>query len=131
VVTEEWFYASLSAQHWVDPKPHLHEHYAAQQLARGLKKPQRIFLKLKFFIGFSSNPSDIFLSTIISASGGSISDDLASADLMIFGMMAYTCMHHLAFAHCVSLTQLTVHPNYATTFYRNPLLLVQHSSNLV
>ena len=97
-MTEEWFYASLSAQHWVDPKPHLHEHYAAQQLARGLKKPQRIFLKLKFFVGLSSNPSEIFLTTILSASGASICDNLAAADLMIFGMISLSYMRHLAFA---------------------------------
>ena len=86
-MTEEWFYASLSVQHWVDPGPYMHEHYTVQQLSRGIGKPQRTFLKLKFFIGMSSNPSQIFLETVLSAAGGSIADTMQSAEYLIFGKM--------------------------------------------
>ena len=84
-MTEEWFYSSLSAQDWVDPVPFLHARHSGQQIARGLNKPQRIFLNTKFYVGCSSNPSQIFLETILSASGGSIADKLGSSDYLIFG----------------------------------------------
>ena len=39
-------------------------------------------------MGHSSNPSQIFLETALSASGGSIADSLGSSDYFIFG----TCL---------------------------------------
>lgn len=39
-------------------------------------------------MGHSSNPSQIFLETALSASGGSIADSLGSSDYLIFG----TCL---------------------------------------
>ena len=88
IVTEEWFYTSLSCQEWMDPMPYLHARHSSQQTARGLHKPQRIFLNTKFFVAYSSNPSQIFLETILSASGGSIADNLTSSDYLVFG----TCL---------------------------------------
>lgn len=96
IVTEEWFYSSLSTQDWVDPVPFLHAHHSGQQLARGLNKAQRIFLNTRFFVGHSSNPSQIFLETALSASGGSIADDLGSSDYLIFGT-CLVCL--LSFTH--------------------------------
>ena len=87
-MTEEWFYSSLSTQDWVDPVPFLHARHSGQQLARGLNKAQRIFLNTRFFVGHSSNPSQIFLETALSASGGSIADSPGSSDYLIFG----TCL---------------------------------------
>ena len=91
IVTEEWFYTSLSCQEWMDPMPYLHARHSSQQTARGLHKPQRIFLNTKFFVGYSTNPSQIFLETILSASGGSIGDDITSSDYLIFGTYLVYC----------------------------------------
>lgn len=91
IVTEEWFYTSLSCQEWMDPMPYLHARHSSQQTARGLHKPQRIFLNTKFFVGYSTNPSQIFLETILSASGGSIADNLSSSDYLIFGTYLVYC----------------------------------------
>ena len=92
-MTEEWFYASLSVQHWVDSAPYMHEHYTVQQLSRGIGKPQRTFLKLKFFVGMSTNPSQIFLETILSAAGGSIADTIQGAEYLIFGESNCTVLY--------------------------------------
>ena len=106
-MTEEWFYASLSVQHWVDSAPYMHEHYTVQQLSRGIGKPQRTFLKLKFFVGMSTNPSQIFLETILSAAGGSIADTIQGAEYLIFGesncTVLYCTVLYCTVVHCTVL----------------------------
>jgi hypothetical protein len=53
-------------------------------------------------VGHSSNPSQIFLETALSASGGSIADSLGSCDYLVFGT-CLVCL--LAFTHLFELQE--------------------------
>ena len=84
IVSQDWFYACLSEQRWVDTIPYLHCHYSKNQILQGFKM-QRTFLNLKFFLGYSKNPSQLYVENILKSSGGKITKNLSESDFFVFG----------------------------------------------
>ena len=46
---------------------------------------QRTFLNLKFFLGYSKNPSQLYVENILKSAGGKITKNLSESDFFVFG----------------------------------------------
>jgi len=79
VLTEQWLYASLEDSDWVDEMAYLHPRFLNQRQVPG----GTLFKGLSFHLAERHNSSNRFVSSLITAAGGSIVKTIAAADIIV------------------------------------------------